>query len=453
MRKTVIPKIFIIFINVFVLCMPLCFSFEVTPFSSVHDQSLVIQDDILDGAWFEIRDGVRIIHLNGSYYNMGYQLGYLLKEDYLKSRRAWLDFLEKKLGIFYDDLVYIWNTLKDMVPQEYKDEMQGRADAVNLSFEEVAVMDVLDPAVRCVGMACWGPATVDGRLYHLKSADWPLRSIRDPITGDYASNDQLLIVRTPENGFASVVIGLSIEVSAESGVNEKGISIGYTAVYVNDTTIHGTPLGIRQRMVLDKAENIEDALSIISNNRTTGATNIISDGKNRTAYVVEQSANYLYNGTWNGTIENNYPSWTIDHVIRRGNLFLDPVSAGLKEDVYKKSNIFRWFLSLFGLETEYNQYWNIKHFKIFSRAIEENYGNFDLNSTMDMLRSVYQGKINLFYRFVQKLGGPYSQVWYQWVICPETGDISVSFANNATSAYNNPVHYFNLYKLINAEPL
>ncbi len=434
---------------VFVLCFPIPFGFEVNS-HSLYSQNFTAQD-ILDGAWLEIRDGIKIIHLNGSYYNMGYQLGYFLKDDYLKSRRAWLDFLEKKLGISYDDLVYIWNELKDFIPREYKDEMQGRADAVNLSFEEVAVMDVLDPAIRCVGMACWGPATIDGKLYHLRSADFSL-NIRDPVTGEYASNDQLLIVRKPENGLASVVIGLSIEVSAEGGINEKGICIGYTAVYINDKTIYGIPLGMRQRMVLDRANDIEDALNIISNNRTTGATNIVSDGKNRIAYVVEQSANYSYIGTWNGTIENNYPSWIIDHVVRRNDIFLDPVSAGLPSDIYKKSNFIRWLLSLFGLEKEYVYFWTIQHFKIFSRAIEENYGRLNLNSTMSMLRAVYQGKTNLFYRFVQLAGGPYSQVWYQWVICPESGDMLVSFARNKTSAYNNPVHYFNMYNLINAEP-
>jgi len=71
---------------------------------------------------------------------------------------------------------------------------------------------------------------------------------------------------------------------------------------------------------------------------------------------------------------------------------------------------------------------------------------------MNMLRAVYQGKTNLFYRFVQIQGGPYSNVWYQWVICPETGDALVSFARNSISAYYSPVHYFNLYDLINGSP-
>jgi hypothetical protein len=151
-------------------------------------------------------------------------------------------------------------------------------------------------------------------------------------------------------------------------------------------------------------------------------------------------------------MESNYPSWTIDHVVRRGNFFLDPTSVGLKDDVYKKSNFIRWRLSKFGLEKEYTYFVMIKHFKLLSKAIEKRWGKLDLNSTMAMLRSVYQGKTSIFYSLMQRLGGPYSQVWHQWVICPETGDILVSFADNGRSAYKNPVHYFNMYDLINAQP-
>jgi len=404
---------------------------------------------LLKGGWLEVRDGVKILHLNGSNYQMGYQLGFLLKDQYLKNRRAWFNFLEK-MGISYDDLVFIWNELKDLIPIEYKNEMQGRADAVNLTFLEVAVIDMLYSAVTCVGMAAWGVATVDGRIYHLRSADGGL-GLKDPVSEEYACKDQFLIVRKPDNGYASVVIGLSIQVSAEGGVNEKGIGIGYTTVYKPDTTIHGIPEGIRQRMVLDHAENAEDALNIISSNRTTCYTNIISDGKKNNAYVVEQSANYSYYGTWNDTIESKYPSWIIDHIIRRGNFFLNPTSAGLKDDVYKKSNFIRWLLSLFGLEKEYTYFIMITHYKLLSKAIEKQWGKLDLNGTMEMLRSVYQGKNSGFYSLVQRLGGQYSQVWHQWVICPETGDILVSFADGKKSAYKNPVHHFNMYDLINAQ--
>ena len=37
--------------------------------------------DPLDGGWLEEREGVKILHESGSYYDMGYQHGYLLSDE------------------------------------------------------------------------------------------------------------------------------------------------------------------------------------------------------------------------------------------------------------------------------------------------------------------------------------------------------------------------------------
>ena len=38
-------------------------------------------NNYLDGGWLDERNGIKILHLNGSYYEMGYQHGFLLKDD------------------------------------------------------------------------------------------------------------------------------------------------------------------------------------------------------------------------------------------------------------------------------------------------------------------------------------------------------------------------------------
>ena len=60
------------------------------PLTATHNAVFIIEQPIEEkavektthnGGWFEERDGVKILHLNGSYYDMGYQHGYLLKEE------------------------------------------------------------------------------------------------------------------------------------------------------------------------------------------------------------------------------------------------------------------------------------------------------------------------------------------------------------------------------------
>jgi predicted choloylglycine hydrolase len=425
---------------------------DVSSIKGDNDNSIDVILDVstssqLNGGWVEERDGVTIIHLNGSHYQMGFQLGTLLKKDYLSSRRAWLSILP----LTYDEMVDLWYNVSDLIPQQYKDEIQGRADALDLTFEETAIMDVIGIAfhgnLNCCGLAAWGPSTEDYKLYHFRSCDG-LLDIIDPVTGKYASDDQLLIVRNPDEGYSSVVIGLSIEVGAEGGFNEHGIGIGYSSVKTSDVTSNGIPCGIRKRMLLEQASTLDQAVDIYSSSSTMGWNQIISDAKIPKAVVIEQSANYNRVCNWNDSFENNYPSWIMDHIIRRGNFFLDPVSAGFEEDIYEKSRFIRYILYCMGFDTEYYYFSRIMHYKVMSKAIEDKWGELNLSNIMNTFRDVYQGKTNPFYRFMQMTIGEYQKTWHQWVACPETGEIAVSFSNKGKTAFKNPVAFFNIYELL-----
>jgi hypothetical protein len=91
------------------------------------------------------------------------------------------------------------------------------------------------------------------------------------------------------------------------------------------------------------------------------------------------------------------------------------------------------------------------HYRALSEQIEKYYGTLDLNSTMKALREEYTGKSD----FVMWLGittlGIYKAM-AQFVVCPQTGDMVISFAGKDTRACSNPVHYFNLFELLAEEP-
>jgi hypothetical protein len=65
---------------------------------------------------------------------------------------------------------------------------------------------------------------------------------------------------------------------------------------------------------------------------------------------------------------------------------------------------------------------------------------------MDILQSIYRGKTDLFLRFLGRKHG--FGVYHQWVACPETGDMAISFASDDKTAQYNQVHYFNLFDLL-----
>ena len=406
----------------------------------------------LDNGWLEKRDGVKILHLSGSYYEMGYQQGVLLKNETNANFRAFCNYITER-GFSYDELAEKWNIMKPYIPQCYIEEMEGVADGSGLSFENISVYNIgFYLVVNCGSFAAWGPATVDGRLYHARSHDFPIK-IKDPDTGIYIVETQVLMVRKPTGFFSSVSPSEAGTVTVSDGINDQAIVTGILSSWTDDEILQGICIGFRMRMVLDTASNITEALDIITSNKTLGFNVIVSDGKIPISYAVETTANLSYVGTWDNPTESTKPFWEIDHVVRRSNMFVNTTIAETQRKNYDPS-IFPLFTMLFkknkmsGTSISAAGPW--LHYKAISKGIESERGKLDLNKTMKVLRNIYRGKTDARYLILHLLGG--GKTPYQLVSCPETGEFVVSFATRDKNAYENPTHYFNLFELLESYP-
>ena len=427
-----------------------------------EDETPVIQD-ILDGGWIEEREGIRILYVNGSHYEMGYQHGSLLKYECLENLRAFLYYIEQ-IGYSFNQLLDIWNIMKEYIPQQYIEEMQGLADGAGLSFDEVAALyasfDCLD-VLNCFGIATWGPATKSSKLIHVRSCDLPF-TIKDPVTGNYVHNNCILIVRKPDNGYASLIPTVAGLLNCGGGINEKGIGLGNKFPWSKDHTFNGMPIKIKGQYILDQALTAEDAINILITNRTLGYNFVVSDAKIPIGYAVETTTNFSYVGTWDNPVESTRPCWSIDHVIRRTNFFIEPEIATTQRDRYHPGGLIGFLKLIFSVEIFFSNPEKLKvftpnlmfpiwrNYKIMSKEIEKQWGTLDLDNAQSMLRNVYNGKTDMLLAIMVKFGKGYGflESWNQWVACPETGDMLVSFASNDKYASKNPVHHFNLFELL-----
>jgi len=399
--------------------------------------------------WLEVRDGVKILHVSGSNYEMGYQHGSLLKEEVRQDLRAFLNYSNASM----DYLLDIWNEMKDYVPQEYIEEMQGMADGADVSFDELAAANmvvIVGDMGGCFGISAWGDATKDGRLYHTRSFDQPF-NISDPVTGRYAHENSVLIVRNPDDGYASLNPSVAGTMHGGGGINEQGIAIGQQICWSKDYTLHGTPGQFRVQMVLDHASSALEAIDILATNRDLGWNFVVSDSKVPIGYVVETTANFVYIGTFDDATEGKKPFWNIEDAVRRTNFFIDPDAAETQRERYNPSGLLS-FIKLVRRTDVFYAVW--RSYKVTSEGIEKNWGSMDLNSTMTMIRNCYSGKTDLLLRLIVKLaeGTSFNRAWNMWVADPGTGDMVVCFASKDKIAFSNPVHYFNFYELLNATP-
>ena len=405
--------------------------------------------DSHDG-WLEEHNGLKILHVSGSNYDMGYQHGDLLRDEIEINLGAQLSFFEDH-GWPYDDILSTGYAMNDYLPQCYKDEMQGMADGSGLPLDDIIVLNTI-PAVfnhagkdskSCCEVSIWGPNSKNGEMYHIRGWDWTF-NIKDPETGEYFQSTQVLIVRNPDDAYASMDPDFAGHVFSWGGVNEKGIAIGETTCYTDDYDFEGISSAFRMRMVLDSASTSQEAINIMSNDRTDGWNFVISDGNTPEGFVIEQTKNILYVGEWDDPVEDNDPFWKVEGLIRRVPFFIHPDTAATqpgRQELY--TGILGLILYALGKNGLYGG-WSF--YRTISQAVEKRIGTLDLEGTTKMIRNVYKGRTDLIFFIIMTIG--FVRSIHQWVACPKTGDIALAVTHDGTPAFRNPVHYLNLDELL-----
>jgi hypothetical protein len=441
--------------KLFIICICLCCFFPIAQSSIIfHNQKTLpsYQASLLSGGWIELQDNITILHVSGSHYQMGYQHGYLLKDKVQQDIRAFLQYAEHYLPL--TELLAYWNLSKPYVPSEYIEEMQGIADGAEISLNDIvtAIMAVEYADHGCYGIAAWGNATINGQLYHARSFDLP-STLKDPVSGRYAHENAILVIRNPENGSASIAPAIAGSFHTGGGMNSYGVCLGIQICWSKDQTFEGNPYHFRVQQVLDSATTAEEALKILNTNRTHGFNFIVSQADPAIGYVLEQTANLTYIGTYNDSVENITPFWAIEHVVRRTNVFLDSNIATTQRTPYNPSGLIA-FLKLLFMPNISPYFAVYQLYKSVSKEIYITWGNLSLNTTIQVLRNGYCAEDFPLLRLIERLGKGtgMAEAWNQWVTCPATGDMILSFATHDQMAFRNPTHVVNFYDLLNESP-
>ncbi len=225
-----------------------------------------------DTAYLEQIGEDRVLHLKGSHYEMGYQHGALMKDEIIQGSRrlravgsiAWR-------GDFEASLREAWERTSPFIPDKFKQEMQGMADATGLPVEEVRDFTIFPELFHCSGFALWGKATADGELLHGRVLDY-MRS---------AGLDQwaLIIIQEPDDGHAWVNVAYSGMLGSVTGMNASQIGIGEMGGRGAEKW-DGMPMTFLIRECLEAADTLEDVVRIMTDTpRTCQYYYVISDAK------------------------------------------------------------------------------------------------------------------------------------------------------------------------------
>lgn len=378
-----------------------------------------------EGAGFaETIDGQLVLHMKGTPYEMGLQHGRLLAKRVEETSRAYLFESELAGGKrTLEDLLKIWRGAEPFIPDAYKQELKGLADGSGVPLETLQAVHIMPTLHHCSGAALRGKATVDGKLYHYRSLDFPLHFGKTKTVQDNAC----LLLWEPTGEIPHAVVGWAGTIGCVTGMNAAGISIGEMGSQSSDETHAGTPMWFHLREVLRKSRTLDDAKRLFTDwKKECGYNFIVADGNARDAMAVEVDRSRLVFFGMNDPKENVKPHFPIPDVVRRVNHFIDPELAGRQRKVYDPA------ISKEGSWLGYER---------ISEFVKSNYGKFD-GPTMVALCRQYP---------------PTHSCLHQAVFCPEDGRMWVSNALNpahsdSPGAQNQPFRFYSLPDLLKTDP-
>ncbi|HUT54936.1 MAG TPA: C45 family peptidase [bacterium] len=403
--------------------------------------------------WLERTDqDDRVLHLEGSYYDMGVEQARLLGPDAEMAVRSGKNamlmaypFLPPSLDI---RLIYKYVYLKSapFVPATFKDELRGLSDASGVPFATIAALHAATFLTSCSGAAAWGPATADGKLYFIRSNDIAITI--DPETGEAYHDRAMIVVVKPQGEIPYMFFSWPGFIGASDGMNAEGICVGNMSDPSRFETPAGLPMLFRLKQTLGHAHNLDEAIEWMTKQPYEGGYNfLVADGKVPAAMVIEMDARKSYVGGWDGPAESN-------HYTYKGCEY----AYAPKEDLLTRTN------HPLSAELIANHKGRIDDGKAHGKSsaqryqdlrgrLAADYGRLDLERMYNILRDHYDS-------IEWEKGPTLGATSHQLAFDPGTGDflIAVSHGNplkhgrRAVSAFSRPYHHYNFFELLAREP-
>lgn len=242
---------------------------------------------------------IKVVWLQGTPYEMGYQHGDLLHAEIASIGReviSTINFLGRGLAL---GRLARRRSFPDVIP-----ECEGLTDALNehgvgltmdgcmvLALGDVyqAYFTYLIPNMifndGCAHFVVSGRATADGRMYH----GWTLDNNASPI--DYWIEHPTILVRQPNDGIPHAFITLPGMIWPNAGLNAEGIVVSNNTAHpadFADVSLQGKSTVQLMGQVAKYAQSYDDAYEIMTSyERMRANLVIISDAKSNQAGVFE----------------------------------------------------------------------------------------------------------------------------------------------------------------------
>jgi hypothetical protein len=238
---------------------------------------------------------IKVIVMQGTPYEMGFQNGRLNKEDIHKNVYHIIGIVKayaNSKGVHEDAMDEVYDLIAPFIPIEDKEEMRGLAHGAEIPLRIIHWLHTIpelseyagkkqflrgkkykteppekgslaDPDLEtCSGVIAFGAATRDGDLYHLRVLDW----IRELGAQKYP----VIHVYQPDTGHAFASFSYAGFTGCITGMNENHMAFGEMGYgNRNFETLEGIPFVFLFKKLLREADSIQAAMKIVKDSQRT----------------------------------------------------------------------------------------------------------------------------------------------------------------------------------------
>ncbi len=167
-------------------------------------------------------DQFRIAVVKGTPYEMGYQLGTLLKDEINTTLSTFLMAAQHESPEAFSNeaLDKAWEINSPYIDDRVKEEMKGLSDATGIDIKDIQRSHMV-PVVgtySCSGAVVWGKASATGHTYQLRNLDFS----KDAGLQDHP----LVVVYVPDKGATQVNVSFAGYIASHTGMNANHLVFG-----------------------------------------------------------------------------------------------------------------------------------------------------------------------------------------------------------------------------------
>ncbi|MDD2837283.1 MAG: C45 family autoproteolytic acyltransferase/hydrolase [Methanothrix sp.] len=388
------------------------------------------RNDLLNKAYFKEQKGIKILHLKGSPYEMGYQHGHLLaaKIELMVKRTllATAAYAAQQTGSDLEraeEMICIGQQKAEpFIPREFKDEMRGIADGAKDAGADVTMQDILlwntNYDQWCIYAhphywQCDGKSNTHGKTNSKANSPIPVTSggcssfcawdewaggdgklifgkNEDNFNMPEQLDNRMMVIADPDEGFGHAFMTYPGMIGLDGGLNEDGLEMMTQLNSMQDESMQGCGIAIFTRYLLTHAGTVDDAIKIFRDTpRAAGIAYHVADAKSKEAAVVETSSKMVsvrypmenVKALWQTNHSNCYPGWM---GYSGYNMVADQVKVNALKDI---STIENWQNSL---KDPYNFYVQApSRFERYGQLIHQYYGRINVENAIKILSDCY----------------------------------------------------------------